>query len=79
MTNLPLLSKTVGRRKTSVANLKLTPGLGDITVNGYSIEEFFSGHLTRLQKVRRAFSMLVRPTFDVNAKVSVLAQVTSHT
>jgi small subunit ribosomal protein S9 len=69
MTSLPLLAKTVGRRKTAVANLKLIPGLGLINVNGYSIEDFFSGHLTRLQKIRRSFHMLVRPTFDVNAKI----------
>jgi small subunit ribosomal protein S9 len=69
MTNLPLLAKTVGRRKTAVANLKLIPGLGYINVNGYPIEEFFSGHLTRLQEVRRAFSILNHLTFDVNAKI----------
>lgn len=69
MTSLPLLAKIVGRRKTAVANLKLIPGLGCINVNGYSLEELFSGHLTRLQKIRRSFQMLVRPTFDVNAKV----------
>jgi len=41
MTNLPLFAKTVGRRKTAVANLKLTPGSGDINVNGYPVEKFF--------------------------------------
>jgi small subunit ribosomal protein S9 len=69
MTNLPLLARTVGRRKTAVANLKLIPGSGHINVNGYSIEEFFSGHLIRLQKMRRSFCILTRLTFDVNAKV----------
>lgn len=69
MTNLPLFAKTVGRRKTAIANLKLTPGLGDINVNGYPVEKFFSGYLVGLQKVRRSFSMLTHPTFDVNAKI----------
>jgi len=41
MTNLPLLAKTVGRRKTSIANLKLIPGSGRIYINGYPIEDFF--------------------------------------
>ena len=69
MTNLPLFAKIVGRRKTAVANLKLIPGLGDINVNGYSIEKFFSGYLARLQKIRRSFFMLIHPTFNVNAKI----------
>jgi small subunit ribosomal protein S9 len=69
MTNLPLLATAVGRRKTAVANLKLIPGLGHANVNGYPIEEFFSGHLERLQKVRRSFRILIRPAFDVNAKI----------
>lgn len=69
MTNLPLLAKIVGRRKTSIANLKLIPGLGRIYINGYSIEDFFFSYLTRLQKIRRSFSMLSRLTFDVDAKV----------
>ena len=69
MTNLPLFAKIVGRRKTAIANLKLTPGLGDINVNGYSIEKFFSGYLVGLQKIRRSFFMLIHPTFDVNAKI----------
>jgi small subunit ribosomal protein S9 len=69
MINLPLLAKTVGRRKTAVANLKLVPGLGTINVNGYPIEDFFSGHLTRLQKIRRSFCMLTRLAFDVDVKI----------
>jgi small subunit ribosomal protein S9 len=69
MTNLPILAKTVGRRKTAVVNLKLIPGLGYVNINGYSVENFFSGRLTRLQKIRRSFCMLVRPNFDVYAKI----------
>jgi small subunit ribosomal protein S9 len=69
MTNLPLFAKTSGRRKTAVANLKLTPGSGHISVNGYPVEKFFSGHLVRLQKVHRSFSILTRLNFDVSGKV----------
>lgn len=69
MADLPLFSKSVGRRKTAVANLTLVPGLGHINVNGYSVEDLFSGHLTRLQKTQRPFSILTRLMFDVNVKI----------
>jgi small subunit ribosomal protein S9 len=69
MRDLPLFAKTVGRRKTSIANLKLVPGSGRVNVNGYSVESFFSGHLIRLQVVQRPFCMLSYQNFDVSAKV----------
>ena len=33
---------TIGRRKTAVARIYLSKGKGDITVNGKSIEKYFS-------------------------------------
>jgi small subunit ribosomal protein S9 len=69
MRHLPLFAKTVGRRKSAVANLKLIPGSGQINVNGYSIEEFFSGHLTRLQKAQKPLYILTHQAFDVESKV----------
>lgn len=39
---------TIGRRKTAVARVYLTPGKGDITVNGKSIEVYFPNDLKRI-------------------------------
>ena len=69
MTHLPLFAKTVGRRKSAVANLKLIPGLGEISINGYLIEEFFVSHLTRLQKTQKPFCIFIYQTFDVNVRI----------
>ena len=35
------LIQTTGRRKESVARVRLCPGTGKITVNGRAIEEYF--------------------------------------
>ena len=36
---------TVGRRKEAVARVRISPGQGQITVNGKPITEYFSGVL----------------------------------
>ena len=33
-----------GRRKTSIAQVKLTPGTGQVTVNGKPAADYFQGH-----------------------------------
>jgi len=69
MTIPPLFAKTVGRRKTAIATLKLTPGSGKINVNGYPVKEFFFGQLTRLQVVERPFCILECQIFDASIKL----------
>ena len=39
---------TVGRRKTSVARLYMTPGKGSFKINGIDLEKYFSSELLRL-------------------------------
>jgi small subunit ribosomal protein S9 len=69
MTNPLIFSKTVGRRKRAIANLKLIPGSGKIKVNGYSVKKFFEGQLIRLQVTERPFYMFTHQIFDVYVKV----------
>jgi small subunit ribosomal protein S9 len=69
MMNPPLFAKTVGRRKTAVANLKLIPGSGQINVNGYSVREFFSGRVSRLYITKEPFRIITNQTFDANVKI----------
>ena len=59
-----------GRRKTSVAQIRLIPGASKFTVNTKPADEFFGGHLTHKHA---AFLPLTRTeqgkAFDVTAKV----------
>jgi small subunit ribosomal protein S9 len=59
----------VGRRKTSVARVRMTPGAGDITVNKKAMAEFFS---------RETLKGIVRQPFEVTntvGKFNVVANV----
>jgi small subunit ribosomal protein S9 len=60
----------VGRRKTSVARVRLYPGTGTITVNGKSAPEYFGGrtiHQQALLEPMRTTGLTER--FDVVATV----------
>lgn len=58
-----------GRRKTSTARVFLSPGKGDITINGRAIDEFF-GRETARMIVRQPLATLdCVNKFDVNATV----------
>ncbi|MBI5468943.1 MAG: 30S ribosomal protein S9 [Deltaproteobacteria bacterium] len=59
----------VGRRKTSVARVRMTPGAGDITVNKKAMAEFFS---------RETLKGIVRQPFELTntvGKFNVVANV----
>jgi len=60
-----------GRRKSSVARVRLIPGgKGEITVNGKPLDEYFGMELLK-QEVRRPFVVTDNDgKFDVIAKVS---------
>ena len=59
-----------GRRKSSIARVRLTDGKGKITINGKDIEEFF-GEETLKVIVRRPLTITdTLGKFDVEAKVT---------
>jgi small subunit ribosomal protein S9 len=60
-----------GRRKQSVARVRLIPGgKGEIVVNGKTLDEYFGMELLK-QEVRRPFAVTdTEGKFDVIAKVS---------
>ena len=64
-----------GRRKSSVARVRLVPGNGKITINGRTIDEYFG--LDTLKLIVRQPLELTKTTdkFDVIAKVEVVSQV----
>ena len=43
------LTQTIGRRKTSVARVRLYEGTGQFTLNGKSLDEFFPTQARRLR------------------------------
>ena len=61
-----------GRRKTSVAQVRLIPGgeAGKITVNSKSVDEFFRGRGRHILNVRLPLEKVEQgKTFEVRAKV----------
>ena len=58
----------LGRRKTAVARVYLTPGTGQVTVNGKDQNEYFAG-LYHVSKVTKPLTVLgLADKFNVNVK-----------
>lgn len=58
-----------GRRKSSVAQVKLTPGKGKVTVNGRDVREFFPYETNVMDLMQPLVATNNAETFDVEAKV----------
>ncbi len=58
-----------GRRKTSVARVRLLPGTGKVTVNKKSLEEYFPTELLRQEAIRPFKVAGAEGKFDVIALV----------
>jgi small subunit ribosomal protein S9 len=59
----------VGRRKTSVARVRLVPGTGEIIVNGRPVDQYFGGDIWTAQ-VRAPFHAVSQHgRYNVDAKV----------
>ena len=58
-----------GRRKSSIARVRLVPGTGKVTINNRDIEEYFD-YATLRREVIRPFSVTeTEGKFDVIARV----------
>jgi small subunit ribosomal protein S9 len=60
----------VGRRKTSIARVRLVPGTGEVVVNGRPIREYFGGDIW-ISQVQEPFDA-VNQTGRYNMDVKVL-------
>ncbi len=61
--------KTLGRRKTSVARIYLTPGKGEILVNDRDFKEYFASEILQI-KINQPFVILGEAAkFDVTINV----------
>lgn len=59
-----------GKRKTSIAKVRLTEGTGKITVNGKDVNEYFPFETLVMDLCQPLDVTLMRDKFDVDAKVS---------
>lgn len=68
------MAKTIyatGKRKTAIAKVWLTPGSGEMTINGLSLDEWLGGHETLKMKVRLPLEA-TKQLETVNIKVATL-------
>ena len=60
----------LGRRKTAVARVYLTPGTGQVTVNGKDQNEYFAGlyHVSKVTKPLTVLGLADKFNLNVNVK-----------
>ena len=58
-----------GRRKSSIAQVKMVPGKGNITVNGRDVHEYFPSEICVMDLCQPLDITNTREMFDVDAKV----------
>lgn len=59
-----------GRRKAAIAQVKMTPGKGKITVNGRDVKEFFPYDTNVMDLKQPLVSTSNEETFDIEVKVT---------
>src|SRR5438105_10118079 len=58
-----------GRRKTSVARVRIAPGTGKITVNGRAFENYFPTDALRMQVTEPLVATETAAKFDIRVNV----------
>lgn len=59
-----------GRRKSSVAQVRMVPGKGKITVNGVDVKEYFPYETNVMDLKQPLVATSTEETFDIDVKVS---------
>ncbi|MFI3307060.1 MAG: 30S ribosomal protein S9 [Mycoplasmatota bacterium] len=59
-----------GRRKSSIAQVKMTAGTGKITVNGVDVREFFPYETNVMDLSQPLVATSTEESFDIEAKVN---------
>lgn len=62
--------QATGRRKTSVASVRMSPGTGQIIVNGRPFEEYFRTTILQSHAIRPLEVANVVKTFDIAVKTT---------
>ncbi len=63
-------SYAIGRRKSSIAKVRLTNGKGQITVNGKPASEYFADAALLLHNLERPFRVIENNKFNASVLVS---------
>jgi small subunit ribosomal protein S9 len=63
------ITRTTGRRKSSVAQVRMKPGSGQIVVNGRELAEYFKREVLVIHAVRPLVETENRDRFDVSANI----------
>jgi len=63
------LTQTVGRRKTSVARVRLYDGTGKMTLNGKDLEDFFPTMAQRIRVLEPMRTVSLEGAYDVIARL----------
>ncbi len=63
------LTQTVGRRKTSVARVRLYDGTGKFTLNGRDLEDFFPNTAQRIRVLEPLRAVDLEGKYDVIARL----------
>ena len=63
------LTQTTGRRKESVARVRLRPGTGVVTVNGRSFENYFPTTMARMIVVEPLRLTSTEESYDIDATI----------
>ena len=64
----PLVQAT-GRRKRSVARVRLRTGVGNVTVNGRSVEDYFPSQTHRMQILEPLTVTATEGRYDIDATI----------
>lgn len=59
-----------GRRKSSIAQVKMVPGTGKITVNGRDVRDFFPYETNVMDLKQPLVATSTEETFDIDVKVN---------
>jgi len=59
-----------GRRKSSIAQVKMVPGKGKITINGVDVREFFPYETNVMDLKQPLVATNTEETFDIEVKVN---------
>ena len=67
---MPQLQISVGRRKESVARVRLSPGTGNITINGRTLDQYFGRETSKMILVEplKLVDQMGKLDVQVNAK-----------
>ena len=65
----PPLVQATGRRKRSVARVRLRPGSGNVTVNGRSVDEYFPSRTHRMHITEPLSITAAEGRYDVDATI----------